>query len=755
MKTKTLLNEWRLFLSESVLSEVSIKRFSEQHPQFDTSNFTSQMKGNTDYLDIISNSISAGQNHGPDDYIQQFEFYKNSIEPNRNSQDFLTIQTPGDEPVSLSGKVDQGSCTATYDDIQQFQQARLYVLGKGSKNKINDAYQRVIDEAKEEDFEKVAENDNWVVFYPKTLKGSIALARSYWDGNKIVYDHTFNPSKGSGQNIGIMRWCTSVSSGGNMFLNYHRKLNLHMYYCINKLVVDISKPNRKLCISFSKSNNKVTFYRGNASVNGDNKDITEESAKKMLRGLFDILNDDVSQDYRLEIDMESYYSSISLEQYIIMRNANEESIDDFANEFEYILKYSKDAELIRNHAIKDSNTKIRGRIARDSNSQKELLLFSNDDSKEVRCIVASNQNTPSEVLMDLAKDPSAEVRATVASHKNASIDILESILDNSSDGDSDSYNDILIKCRIVINRNANSDIIERVFNSTHNERVKETIACDRKTNPKILKKLIQDESDYVRRAAINNTSLSREFKERLVYNTDDDLLKINVAQNTDSIEIIKYLSEDPSVLVRLNVAYNENTPADILHKLAFVKSNLKIRRGVVSNPNTSKETFKGLIKFKSMWADLARISDDPKLLRQLASNDNSTSTRYSLADNQNTPVEVLIDLAKDPSAKIRARVCHNQNIPSEVLMDLVKDPSDKVRARVALNKNIPSEVLIDLAKDPSFEVRAQVALNKNTPRDTLQKLINDDSFYVRDMARHTVRSLEEAVLKKYIKLLLK
>ena len=30
--------------------------------------------------------------------------------------------------------------------------------------------------------------------------------------------------------LGDMTWCTTVDGSGNMFLNYHQKMNLHMYY---------------------------------------------------------------------------------------------------------------------------------------------------------------------------------------------------------------------------------------------------------------------------------------------------------------------------------------------------------------------------------------------------------------------------------------------------------------------------------------------------------------------------------------------
>ena len=353
MKTKEMLYEWKSFLQKDMINEVSIKRFQEQHPEFDTSMFSPQLKGNTDYLDIINNSIVANQNHSANDYIEQFDFYKNSIEPNRNNQEFLTINIPGeDNPISLAGKLSQGSCTATYDDIQQFQQARMFTLGKGSKNKLANAYARVLEEASQNDFELIVDNSDWVVYYPKSIRGSIALARSYWDGSSLVYDNTFNPSSGYGKNAGTMKWCTSVSGVGNMFLNYHRRLNLHMYYCIKK-AYQANQSDRKLCVSFSKTKDKVKISdNSTATVNADNEGITEEFINSCLsESIFESLVNDAKSPQRPEINIEDYYSSISLEQFIIMRNANEDNLEDFSKEVNSIFKHSKDKEKIKSYML--------------------------------------------------------------------------------------------------------------------------------------------------------------------------------------------------------------------------------------------------------------------------------------------------------------------------------------------------------------------------------------------------------------------
>ena len=360
MKTKELLYEWKSFLQKDIINEISIKRFQEQHPDFDTSRFSNQLKGNTDYLDIINNSIESGQQHGPDDYLEQFEFYKNSIEPNRNNQEFLTINIPGEsDPVSLVDKVTQGSCTATFDDIQQFQQARMFALGKASKSKLNAAYEKVINEASQDDFELIVDNNDWVVYYPKSIRGSIALARSYWDGSKIVYDNTFNPSRGSGANVGIMKWCTSISGPRNMFVNYHRRLNMHMYYCISKKN-DVNSPDRKLCISLTKTNGEASLADDDSAVvNAENSFIDKEYILNNLsKSVFDILLKDSESSKRPDMDLESYYSSISLEQFISMRQANEDNIEDFLRDAKSIIELSKDSEKIIDYCMYDKSPKI-------------------------------------------------------------------------------------------------------------------------------------------------------------------------------------------------------------------------------------------------------------------------------------------------------------------------------------------------------------------------------------------------------------
>ena len=488
MKTKDLLNEWQSFLKEDMLNEISIKRFQEQYPEFNTEEFDSTLRGNADYLQVIANSIDDGQQHSPDDYAQQFKYYKASIEKNRSNQSFLKIQVPGEErPVSLVGKLNSGSYTATFNDIQAFQQARIDA-GKGSKESLRAVYENVINEASESDFELVTEDSNWIIFYPKTIRGSIALAKSYWDGNKIVYDNTFSPSRGFGQNTGKINWCTSVSGAGNMFLNYHRRLNLHMYYCIKKNISDVNDPGRKICVSFSKKNKEIKLVEGSASVDGDNSSIDIKKVKSYLGNLFSVIEKDVKKDSRLEIDEKSYYESISLNQYITLRRANEENINDFIPELLKILYYSKESEKI-------------------------FEVASDDSSPSIKKTVASSRKVPVDIILILAKDKSAQVRETLAYNFNTPVDVLESLA-----------NDKSIRVRETIARNSftPANALENLANDT-SSKVRFSLSYNPEAPPEALRILAKDELAKIRYFVAAHSNTSIEDLQRLAKDDDKDV----------------------------------------------------------------------------------------------------------------------------------------------------------------------------------------------------------------------------------------
>lgn len=60
---------------------------------------------------------------------------------------------------------------------------------------------------------------------------------------------------------------------------------------------------------------------------------------------------------------------------------------------------------------------------------------------------------------------------------------------------------------------------------------------------------------------------------------------------------------------------------------------------------------------------------------------------------------------------VRVSVARNPNTPVDVLMELAKDSDIVVRRRVACNSNTPVDVLIELEKDSDWAVRRYAACN--------------------------------------------
>ena len=84
-----------------------------------------------------------------------------------------------------------------------------------------------------------------------------------------------------------------------------------------------------------------------------------------------------------------------------------------------------------------------------------------------------------------------------------------------------------------------------------------------------------------------------------------------------------------------------------------------------------------------------------------------------MAENINTPLDLLRKLAKDKDADVKYHVASNPNTPLGILRKLTKSANSEVRVGVAENPNIPEDVLRELVKDESVSVRWELALNSN------------------------------------------
>jgi len=111
--------------------------------------------------------------------------------------------------------------------------------------------------------------------------------------------------------------------------------------------------------------------------------------------------------------------------------------------------------------------------------------------------------------------------------------------------------------------------------------------------------------------------------------------------------------------------------------------------------------------------------------------------RQAVAENEQTPAEVLSILAQDEDAGVQAFVASHARTPGEVLQALAQETSEIVRRKVAENPRTPVKVLSILAQDQNVRVRKAVAENEQTPGEVLQSLAQD---HRQDITRTSAKS---------------
>lgn len=318
-KNRQSLNEFvKILAIESLLIESNLKKFGElvQNQQIpftedDLSKIVSR-KGkfirpfNNDIFRMIAyNTLSNNLGHSIEDLITAWSDIENKIIKPAQRNRLTDVLIPGEGVVSIKEKL--ANKTLNYDDCVAYIDASSSM---GTRSKL---LQRILDEGfsgNTHHFEVIHEDDEWIILYPKTYQGSIATARMGPD------KRYYNPNSDDGKRIiGNMSWCTSIDSASNMFLNYHRKMNLHMYYATRKAQFDISRSDRKFCLSFAKKYDYVRLTEDGATVNGNNTSVKKDVLINALGNVFYIIEADAKSSNRQEIDEVQYYRSISLVQF--------------------------------------------------------------------------------------------------------------------------------------------------------------------------------------------------------------------------------------------------------------------------------------------------------------------------------------------------------------------------------------------------------------------------------------------------------
>ena len=559
-KSKNLLTEIRLrkFKDDLVGSKIS-NEYYEKHIFNSKKNKLRKPFDDSDYLQVLYNSINEEQGHDIEDFTDFYTYFANYMRMQERDPNSLEEDLGAGEKVSLIGKLDKGNVSATLDDLIRFNQARI-ATGKGNKIDTIELYQNVLNMGGKH-FDIVLEDSEWIICYPKTITGSKALSRSFWNGNKLEIDETFKSSSGRGEKIGKMPWCTSIDGDSNRFISYHRKANLHLYYCIKKKKENQLDPDRKLCIGFAKQKGKATLISKaekeslanlGATVDSNNKILEEKEVYSYLEeDRVNKLFEDVSSEIREEIDIVNYYSSISLKIYKQERILNNETIEDFVQEFKNIVKYSYEADKIILFSSKDQNTNI---------NQHCFSIFYN-------ILRAHNSSSEKTIPGQFAKSKISSERIVVL--KNS---LLEVYL-----GENNSK-----RLKIIAKLTDRQDLIER-FTNSENAEIRSAVSENKNITEDLMSLLLKDDSLEVKCSLIDNLKVDTETKQKLI---EEDLRMIEHSANVRNFILSSPLSTESLITKLFHILLSKKylQPINYHYNLAC-------------NPNTSESILKEILLY--------------------------------------------------------------------------------------------------------------------------------------------------------------
>lgn len=223
--------------------------------------------------------------------------------------------------------------------------------------------------------------------------------------------------------------------------------------------------------------------------------------------------------------------------------------------------------------------------------------------------------------------------------------------------------------------------------------------------------LAGDDDESVRAQVASEEHTGRDHHPRLA-SDESELVRSYVATYASDAALLDQLANDKSSGVRDNVARNNTTSTETLHRLVAGPADRPWEGSTtgLSHPAIGGETLDALSR-----------SANP-------------SNRQLVASHRRAFPDTLEQLSRDKVLAVRAAVASNPATPASAMEHLSRSKVSQIGARVAMNPGAPAELLEHLA-DTHFGY--QVAANPSAPRALLERLAaGDDRLTAEEAARH-------------------
>jgi transcriptional regulator with XRE-family HTH domain len=260
----------------------------------------------------------------------------------------------------------------------------------------------------------------------------------------------------------------------------------------------------------------------------------------------------------------------------------------------------------------------------------------NSSNPKIRWAIASDDNKPDAILIKLSEDPDYDVRQEVASNPNTPIEILERL---GAEFPESIINNPIFNILLLENPNCKF--------------VRLSLARSSATSKMTLARLAnrEDDNDWdILWAIANNLNTPIEAFKQMNRHFILDFARTSYS----SLQIFEKLARTEDLDILIAVVNNSKTPQYILEQLARSKYHL-IRGLVGRNPCICFQISEELANDENNYVrvELARnFQLAPQVLEKLAS-DRNHYVRVQIAKNPNSSIQILEKLASDPDAAVQ------------------------------------------------------------------------------------------------------
>ena len=218
------------------------------------------------------------------------------------------------------------------------------------------------------------------------------------------------------------------------------------------------------------------------------------------------------------------------------------------------------------------------------------------------------------------------------------------------------------------------------------------------------------------------------------------------------MDVLPTLAGDQRVEVRKALAWNPQTPAEVLRTLVLDEEEwkkdpahqpmpLEELRGLAPDANPEHLLKESLGEYTWVLEAVAKHPQTPVEVFPILAQSEDKDVREQVAGNEQTPITVLQTLLLDKDERVRRTVAENPQLPMALLQRLAQDQDVGIRRAVARNEQTPIVLLRTLAQDASWAVRAAAVLNPHTPAAVVDMLAQDEEHEVRWVAGFVQRQL--------------